>query len=102
MGDHSFFPNNHEQVQNVKDPLLLMSLGQDGHPNLHWLHWWTREATIPLPHRCGKGGFLVILYLILIVKEREMDPFDQVQVSVLNKVGPLWLIHDYLCFWSIS
>jgi len=32
MDDHSFFPNNHEQVQNVKDPLLLMSLGQDGHP----------------------------------------------------------------------
>ena len=57
MGDHSFFPNNHEQVQNVKDPLLLMSLGhQDGQPNLHWLHWWTREATIPLPHRCGQGG----------------------------------------------
>jgi len=36
------------------------------------------------------------------VKEREMDPFDYVQFSVLNKVGPLWLIHDYLCFWSIS
>ena len=23
-------------------------------------------------------------------------------VSVLNKVGPLWLIHDYLCFWNIG
>ena len=49
-----------------------------------------------------RGGFLVILYLTLIVKEREMDPFDYVQFSVLNKVGPMWLIYDYLCFWSIS
>ena len=38
MGDHSFSPNNHGQAQNVKDPLLLMSLGQDGQPNLQWLH----------------------------------------------------------------
>jgi hypothetical protein len=50
----------------------------------------------------GDGETFSFCILILVVEGKEMDPFDWAQVSVLNKVGLLLLIHSYFCFWSIS
>ena len=76
-----------------------LSLSPKGH-TIHSSHL-VDIGLFPAPQR-GDGETFHFCILILVVEGKESDPFGQVQVSVLNKVGPMWLIYDYLSFWSIS